>query len=462
MIENHVSLAEKPLVDAISTLRFDTTTCTTAAHYGVVFNRCSGAVFDTLITNRAQCRDYIEVIRIKRVSELAGYDSPIIATYLKEALSEMEMLGFLPWSMNREQGFFSVTHRYLIHAYRYARELDHETDKWDPLKARQQFQTCLYTNEKKAFLGCNPTDNTIFRPYFRFYDENMETLDVFLKFDELLGDRSSMDDVLAIWTTVNEMHWAGDHYFYKPGAPIYECETGFFILSAYLHNITGFALPHFKRCAVDLWSRLLKSQWDSPNWRDYVSRHADSNEQKRLNNTLISFSVMHAYYPLFSEESRIAFRKLLCGDRVDHQPAAWDGLVNHSNLYADGRFCRNDTYGSTEPSDEATAMGAMLLLLQGVVPGSGSLAIPLIEEMYEDPIGGLISSHFGMDISAHLLRIPVWKGSMGFQFGTEIALVDFDCDGIYELGFSQDWNRVTDIECMGEIASYRYVQRDVF
>ena len=30
--------------------------------------------------------------------------------------------------------------------------------------------------------------------------------------------------------------------------------------------------------------------------RDYVSRHADTKEQKRLHNTLITFSVLHTYY----------------------------------------------------------------------------------------------------------------------------------------------------------------------
>jgi hypothetical protein len=221
-----------------------------------------------------------------------------------------------------------------------------------------------------------------------------------------------------------------------------------------------------------------------------VSRHADTNEQKRLNNTLITFSVLHTYYPLLSQEARIAFRTLLLGNssargaslepRADatssahqsaahhasashataDQPAAWEGLVHHSGLCADGRFRRNDTYGSTEPGDEATAMGSMLLFLQGIIPDSGSLAIPLIEEAYEDPTGGLVTSHFAMDCRGHLLRIPVWKGSMEFQFGTQMASVDFDKDGIYELTFSTDWNHVTDIERRGSLGGdgLRYVQ----
>ena len=468
--------AHRTLADTILALRFDPAEGLTTAHYGRVFGRCRPAIFDALITDLTRRRDYPEVIRAKRVSELAGYDSPIITSCLKEALSEIEMLGYLPRTADWERGFFGVTRRYLLHAYRYARELGHEREKWDPDKAREEFGACLHANERKAFLGCNPTDNSVFRPGFRYYDENMETLDVFLKLDELMGDHSSMEDILAIWTTVNETHWTGDHYYYQPTVPVYECETGFFILAAYLNSVVGFALPHFDRCAIDLWFRLLESQWQSPNWRDYVSQHADTNEQKRLNNTLISFFVLHAYYPLLSANARAAFRGLLVGSLRDggtasapravaspaaNQPRAWEGLVNRSGLYADGRFRRNDTYGSTDPSDEATAMGSMLLFLQGIIPDSGSLAMPLIEETYEDPIGGLVLSHFGMDASRFLVRIPVWKGSMAFQFGTETVAVDFDREGIYELTFSDDWNRLTFVERRESLAGsrYRYVQR---
>ena len=79
----------------------------------------------------------------------------------------------------------------------------------------------------------------------------------------------------------------------------------------------------------------------------------------------------------------------------------------------------------------------------------------------EDPIGGLVLSHFGMDTSLFLLRIPVWKGSMAFQFGREIVPVDFARDGIYELTFSEDWNRISDMARIGDLAGdrYRYVQR---
>ena len=87
--------------------------------------------------------------------------------------------------------------------------------------------------------------------------------------------------------------------------------------------------------------------------------------------------------------------------------------------------------------------------------------MPLIEETYEDPIGGLVLSHFGMDASRFLGRIPVWKGSMAFQFGTETVAVDFDREGIYELTFSDDWNRLTFVERRESLAGsrYRYVQR---
>jgi len=295
----------------------------------------------------------------------------------------------------------------------------------------------------------------VYRPYFRYYDENMETLDTFLKFSELLGAEASAKRIDLIWQTVNDTHWTGDHYYYKPTVPVYECETGFFILAARLRALRGYALSNFDRCSVDLYTRLLERQWESPNWRDYVSRHADTNEQKRLHNTLITFSVLHTYYRDFPERAREAFRRLLTGGEV----RAWQGLVAGSDLYNEGRFRKEDTYGSTDYSDEATALGAMLLFLQGIVPDSGSLAIPLIEEAYEDVVGGLVKSHFGLDAAAGNISIPVWEGSLSFQFGTQTAAADFDSDGIYQVSFTADWNRVTDVRYLGALStgSHRYI-----
>ena len=108
--------AHRTLADTISGLRFDPADGLTAAHYGLVFGRCRPSIFDTLITDLARRRDYSGVIRAKRVSELAGYDSPVIASCLKEALSETEMLGFLPRTPDREGegegGFFEAEDEY--------------------------------------------------------------------------------------------------------------------------------------------------------------------------------------------------------------------------------------------------------------------------------------------------------------------------------------------------------------
>ena len=452
--------APQTLIDTLAGLRFDPARDLTTAHFGALLGRCPDTVFDGLIRRQARACDYESVVRTRRVAELDGFSSTALEESLDEALAGFEMLGALPRTGSRERRVFLVTHRFLLHAYRYARERNRPSrlptaPAWDAAQARRQFDRCFQENERRAFLGCNPVDGTVYRPYFRYYDENMETLDTYLRFDELLGDEASKEQIDLIWQTVNDTHWTGDHYYYKPTVPVFECETGFFLLAARLRALRAYHLPHFDRCSVDLHTRLLARQWDSPNWRDYVSRHADTNEQKRLHNTLITFTVLHTYYRIFPESSREAFRRLLTGGEV----SAWRGLVDRSGLYGAGRFRKEDTYGSTDYSDEATALGAMLLFLQGIVPESGSLAIPLVEEAYEDVVGGLVKTHFGLDLEGRTLRIPVWRGRLSFQFGPRPAAADFARDGIYQVAFSADWGEVTDVRFLATLqgAPFRYI-----
>ena len=448
------------LIDIIRGLVFDPEDSLTAAHYGVLFNRCDKTVYDTIIRGQAERGEYVEVIRTKRKSELAGYESPVIDEHLKQALSEIGMLRSLPNIKTAERQGFLVTKRFLLHGYRYAAERNYLTEKWDPAEGCNTFASCFQAHGNRGFLGCDPSTEEIYAPYFRYYDENMEPLDVFLFFDEILADvtgesQTNIDAEMAIWETVNTTHWTGDHYYYKPSVPVYECETGFFLLAAKFNNILGSKLPYFERSLTDIYTRLLKDQWDSPNWRDYVSRHADTNEQKRLNSTIITFMVLHTYYRIMPADAQTAFRELLTGGEIK----AWEGLVNYSGLYQDHQFCMNDTYGSLEPTDRATALGAMLLFLQGVVPETGSLAVPLIEEEYEDELAGLVVSHFAFDAADNTIHIPVWKGSINFHFGTDVVTADFSADGLYVVRFGKDWNSISDIEKIGGLPAdkYRYI-----
>jgi hypothetical protein len=109
-------------------------------------------------------------------------------------------------------------------------------------------------------------------------------------------------------------------------------------------------------------------------------------------------------------------------------------------MYSNGQFRwrSNGNYG-----DDATCAGAMILFLNGIVPDSGSLAIPVIDETYEDWCSMFPAGEFQFDYAANTIRIPVWKGKINFIFGADTASYTFPTDGVYEVHFSSDWNHVT-------------------
>jgi parallel beta-helix repeat protein len=111
-------------------------------------------------------------------------------------------------------------------------------------------------------------------------------------------------------------------------------------------------------------------------------------------------------------------------------------------MYSDGQFRwrSNGNY-----SDDATCAGAMILFLNGIVPDSGSLAIPVIDETYEDWCSMFPAGEFRFDYAANTIRIPVWQGKINFIFGTDTASYTFPTDGVYEVHFSSDWNNVTSV-----------------
>jgi hypothetical protein len=83
------------------------------------------------------------------------------------------------------------------------------------------------------------------------------------------------------------------------------------------------------------------------------------------------------------------------------------------------------------------------LFLNGIIPDSGSLAIPVIDEFYQDWYSMFSPSQFRFDYEAQTIRIPVWAGKINFNFGSETVFYDFPDNGTYEVQFSADWNNVT-------------------
>jgi len=138
-------------------------------------------------------------------------------------------------------------------------------------------------------------------------------------------------------------------------------------------------------------------------------------------------------------------------------PKAWEGLLQ-SGLYDDSS--RHFRWSSTTSvyDDKSTSVGAMLLFLQGIVPGTGSLAIPLNDEFYEDYSRSYPVSHFSFDFSNRIIKIPVVGGELKFQFGSTLTAYIFPEDGIYEVCFDRDWSNVAMVRRVGGLdARFHYL-----
>jgi len=105
----------------------------------------------------------------------------------------------------------------------------------------------------------------------------------------------------------------------------------------------------------------------------------------------------------------------------------------------------------------------MTLFLEGITPSTGSLAMPLNDEAYEDVFGLSPASLFRFDYANETIRIPVNPGDLKFQFGTETASYTFPSAGVYEVQFDTSWNTITNVNKVGPLNSrFQYLAVNTF
>lgn len=419
-------------------------------HFGIVFRKASFSHYDAAIRSQGDAGNWMKVIETKRMAEIDGYNSPTIESYLKEALANQTMLGYLPRTYLSS---YLVYHRFMLHGYKYAEQLAYETARWNKTSAYDEFSG-LYAKNGGPFLWGNPVSGACWGSG-RYYDEGAETLDAFMKFAELgiVGADAKANEV---WEYINSHNWnpQGQYYPYIGVSGQVECEVAFHTIIGELYALNNRTLPYMERCIADIDYKLLHDGWNSPLWSNYVIRHAEGNQQLRLENTLNAFQVMHTYcgHPNFTDSMKAEFIELLTGS-----PKAWEGFMQ-SSLY-DGSS-RHFRWSSTTNvyDDEATSVGAMLLFLQGIVPSTGSLAIPLNDEYYEDYSRSYPVSQFSFDFSNRIIKIPVVAGELKFQFGLTSTACIFPEDGIYEVCFDKDWSNVATVRRVGNLdAKFHYL-----
>ncbi|MCJ7719540.1 PKD domain-containing protein [Candidatus Bathyarchaeota archaeon] len=407
------------------------------AKLAMIFKKLPLSYYDTLIQRYASQSDWVEVLRVKRFSEIDGYDSATVDEATKSALTNMPMLKHLPntWP---EYNYFFVYTRYCLNAYRYASQWNYETAKWNKSLAYQELLE-TYQHNGQPSLGYNPITLRVFQWNPRYYDESAQTLDCFVK----LGDNDA-----GLWDYIQNRFWGGSIFGYSDKTT-FECEFGFFaMIAGYYHAIMGYSLPYFDRVYLDLYNKALAHGWSSVAWgTPGVVKHASGNPQLRLENTLGAIQALHAYCGSSNWQS--SFVSLLAGSWK-----AWNALVS-SPLYSNGQFRMSSNSGV---SDAATAYGMMTLFLEGIIPDTGSIAMPLNEEEYEDTVDLSPATHFQFDYDTKSIRIPVWAGDIKFQFGTAETSANFPLDGVYEVKFSNDWNTVVSVNLIQGLQEYYYLK----
>jgi hypothetical protein len=399
-----------------------------SVHYGVIFNRTPLNAYDS-----ANGTDAAEALWIRRMAQIDGYTSATLDANAQNALQDMSMIGHIPITYVAHSCWLDYD-RFVCEAFDWAQSWG--ISGWDKQACFNEV-LAAYQNHGSPLLGYPSYAGST-----RYYDEYAESLDIFNK---LNGSDQ------GLWQAINNLHWSSSArlYGYTAGSSMYECEAGpFAFVIAYYRATHGNDIPNFDRVGTDLGTKFLANGWSSPAWgQPGIVQHAYGNPQLRLQNTFIAVAAMQLYYK--NAPWQTEFVNMLNGTTY---PPAWQGALS-SALFSGNKFAMLS--GQTG-SDTASAVGLMMLFLEGIIPDTGSLAMPISEERYEDTLSFTPASNFNYDSNNHKIRIPVWAGTLKFQFGSQVASANFPSDGIYEVQFSSDWNTVTNVNQVSSLSPNFY------
>jgi len=398
-------------------------------HYGVIFSKLETSAYDTLASYFISGQDWTGALHLKRVAELSGYSSSELATATLQALGGMRMVGYLP--STQSDGAFCVYNRYLLNGYRWAQQIGGTlTTKWNGQAAFQQLAKLVDKYGGGFLFAYSDTAQYTDQPNTRYYDEQAETLGCFRVLEEggISGARVYED---KIWAHLNDDGWwTGQWYWYRPAWKCFECEMGAFalIITDYLGS------PH-SNIVSDLNEKLLKNGWNSPSWQPwkYIINHANNPDggavtsEVRPWETVTAWEALHVCYPSFTATMKTTMQNMLT-----QNPTAWQEV-----LYMSGY----------KGSSDRQLSGAMVMFLNGIVPNTGSLDIPLNEERYDGLVTDFPSGKFRFNYANKMIRIPVKSGSLKFLFGSQPVTRDFQT-GTWNIYFANDWNSIVKVEAV--------------
>ncbi len=322
------------------------------------------------------------------------------------------------------QSFF-VYDRFLILAYGYAIQYDYDLATWNLTQAYNSFKASVDSATYPALLWVDQNGAAQSISYGpRYYDECGETIDCFLDFYNL-GITTALNDSLATWLWANNNLWSGTHYNYALNWAGYECEAGGFLQIALKLWHADPSSPDTQNLLVDIENRFLQEQFFSPQWLDGVVVHmATDNLQLRLENTVMAWAAILGVYGELNSTYQTDVQDMLTG-----ASPAWLELLQ-SPLWTGGL------------NNDATATGADLVFMLGIVPQTAVLAVPVEENSYEYVYNILDPELFNINLNTNVVTVSLAApGTLNFQFNQKVT-ESFSKPGIYTVRFSSDWNTV--------------------
>jgi hypothetical protein len=401
--------------------------------------------------------------------ELSKFGVSINETTIEAALNEVTILpnvGGLPYDYSNPNtssniASFLVYNRYDLYAYQWASQLGYETSKWNLTAAYAVFNDSVTAYGKPVLcVGDNQVGWGIsYGP--RYYDEGAETIDMYLTF-WLLGETDGLTQAQYWWNWVNSNLWDttdssnGDFYKYALSWTAFECEAGSMDQIIWkLYNYDP-STSNITNLFTDMETRALSQGWSSPQWSNYVVVHASGanggggNSQQRLENTIISWGALIGFYGNMTSSMQSQVQGLLDG------PAgpAWS-LILQSGLYS-GSANMFSIHSGDSDSIEATADGAVLLMLLSTVPVNGSLAVPLADSTYQDINNVIDGGVSNINLATRTVTVSVaTPGTFLSMFGTDIFEYNLSSSGVWQLTFAPDWNSITSETLLSALPSSR-------
>ena len=215
-------------------------------------------------------------------------------------------------------------------------------------------------------------------------------------------------------------------------------------------------LPDVKTALADIENRFLQEQWLSPQWTptlgeasSYVVVHmASGNSQLRLENTVMAWAAILGSYGELNSTYQSDVQNMLAGTTP-----AWLELLQ--SPLCGSNFPYFSEHSDSGPSNDATATGADLLFMLGIVPQTAVLAVPVEENLYEYIYNILDPDLFNINLTTNVVTVSLaTAGTLNFQFNQTVT-GSFSTSGIYTVQFSSDWNTILNITFVSTLPSNR-------